>query len=107
MDMKSQVSEQTMANVRCEPERAKARVAAGVNLLDAIHQAGLPISQACDGTALCGFCRVHVLKGGDNLSPMGVMEQRVLASFHAAADERLACCATVHGEVTITTDYWD
>jgi hypothetical protein len=25
---------------------------------------------------------------------------------HAGDDERLACCATVHGPVIVTTTYW-
>jgi Na+-transporting NADH:ubiquinone oxidoreductase subunit F len=97
----------TEAILKCGPSGDETRVDIGDNLLDAIHQAGLPISQACDGTALCGFCRVHVLEGGGNLSPMGTLERRVLASFHADDDERLACCATVQGDVSVTADYWD
>ena len=31
---------------------------------------------------------------------------RLVASMHAADDERLACCATVHGPVSLTTTYW-
>jgi len=91
----------------CQPTGSRTLVDVGVNLLDAIHQAGLPISQSCDGTALCGFCRVHVLEGLDNLSPMGTLERRLLASIHADDDERLACCATVRGDVAVTADYWD
>jgi ferredoxin len=105
--MNDDIRETTEAMLRCEPSGSETRVAVGENLLDAIHDAGLPISQACDGTALCGFCRVHVLEGFDNLSQMGTLEQKVLASFHADDYERLACCATVHGDVTVTAEYWD
>jgi len=76
------------------------------SLLDAVLQAGLGLGQSCDGIALCGFCRVKVLEGLGNLSPPGEEESKILAAQHVGDDERLACCARVHGPVTITTDYW-
>jgi ferredoxin len=94
------------ATVRCEPSGREVVVVNESNLMDAIHQAGLGLGQSCDGIALCGFCRVQVLDGADNLSPMGQEEERILASMHAGDDERLACCTTVLGPVTVTTTYW-
>lgn len=95
-----------MAAVRCEPSGREAVVVCSSNLMDAIQQTGLPLGQSCDGVALCGFCRVRVLDGWSNLGPVGSEESKVLASVHAGDDERLACCATVHGPVTVTTTYW-
>lgn len=95
-----------VATVRCEPSGREVRVALGANLMDAVLQAGLPLGQSCDGVAMCGFCRVRVLEGIENLSAVGTEEQKVMASQHAGLDERLACCARVRGPVTVTTDYW-
>ena len=92
--------------VRCEPSGREAVVVHDSNLMDAIHQIGLPLGQSCDGIALCGFCRVQVIEGLENLSAMGGEEEKILASMHAGIDERLACCATIHGPVTLTTTYW-
>ena len=94
------------ATIRCEPSGREAVVVHDSNLLDAIHQTGLGLGQSCDGIALCGFCRVRILDGFDNLSPMASEERDLLASMHADDDERLACCATVLGTVTLTTSYW-
>jgi ferredoxin len=94
------------AAVRFEPSGQETVVPRDSNLMDAILQAGLPLGQSCDGVTLCGFCRVTVLDGLSSLSPTGTEEQRVLASFRAGADERLACCAQVLGPVTVTADYW-
>jgi ferredoxin len=94
------------ARVRCEPSGREVVVVHDTNLMDAIHQTGLGLGQSCDGIALCGFCRVIILSGEDNLSPLGSEEKKVLASMHAGDDERLACCASVHGPVTLTTSYW-
>lgn len=95
-----------VVTVRCEPSGREGRVVAGSSLLDAVVQLGAPLSQGCEGIALCGFCRVHVRDGAGNLSPVADNERKVLAQMHAEPDERLACCARVHGDVTITTDYW-
>jgi len=95
-----------VAVVRCEPSGREARVVHDTNLLDAVLQTGLGLGQSCDGVALCGFCRVQVLEGLENLTPMGEEERTVLAAQHAGDGERLACCARVGGPVTITTDYW-
>ena len=94
------------ATVRCEPSGREITVVCDTNLLDALLQIGMSVSQACDGVAMCGFCRVQVLEGGEHLTPAAAEEQRILVSLHANGDERLACCARVNGPVTVTTDYW-
>jgi ferredoxin len=95
-----------VATIRCEPSGREVRVVHDSNLMDAILQTGLGLGQSCDGIALCGFCRVRVLEGIDNLTPAGSEEQKVLAALHADDDERLACHARISGPVTLTTDYW-
>jgi ferredoxin len=94
------------ATVRCEPSGREVVVVHESSLIDAILQTGLGLGQSCDGIALCGFCRVRVLAGSDNLSPVNGEESKILATQHAGADERLACCAKVLGPVTVTTTYW-
>ena len=94
------------ATVRCEPSGREVEVAHDTSLVDAVHQACLPLGQSCDGVGVCGFCRVRVLTGAANLTPPAAEEGRLLRTLHAASNERLACCARVAGPVTITTDYW-
>jgi len=94
------------ATVRCEPSGREITVVGDTNLLDALLQIGMSVSQACDGVAMCGFCRVQVIEGGEHLSAMESEERRILASLRAEDDQRLACCARVTGPVTVSTDYW-
>ena len=94
------------ATVRCEPSGREVSVVHETNLMDAVLQTGLGLGQSCDGVVLCGFCRVQVLGGLENLTPMGEEERKVLATQGAGDDERLACCARISGPVTVTTDYW-
>ena len=95
-----------VATIRCEPSGREVRVIHETNLMDAILQSGLALGQSCDGIALCGFCRVRVLDGLENLTLAGSEEEKVLAAEHTDSDERLACCARIHGPVTVTADYW-
>ena len=94
------------ATIRCEPSGREVVVTHESNLMDAIHQTGLGLGQSCDGIALCGFCRVQILEGMENLSPVASEEKKLLASMHAGDNERMACCATITGPVTLTTTYW-
>jgi ferredoxin len=94
------------ATVRCEPSGREVVVVHSTSLVEAVHQAGLPLGQSCNGFVLCGFCRVRVLAGAASLTPPAVEESRLLQTLHARPEERLACCARVAGPVTITTDYW-
>jgi ferredoxin len=92
--------------VRCEPSGREVVVVHDTSLVEAVHQAGLPLGQSCDGVVVCGFCRVMVLAGAVNLTAAAAEESRLLRTLHARPEERLACCARVAGPVTITTDYW-
>jgi ferredoxin len=104
--MQSEAFDIQTATVRCEPSGRKATVVCDSHLLDALLQIGMSVSQACDGVAMCGFCRVHVIEGLEHLTPMGSEERKILASLHADDNERLACSARVTGPVTVTTEYW-
>ena len=96
----------TTVIVRCMPDGREVTVLHETSLMDSVIQAGLPLGRSCDGVALCGFCRVLVIDGAANLTPMAAEEERLLAALRARPDERLACCARVQGPVTITTTYW-
>lgn len=94
------------ATIRFEPSGREVHVVHDSVLMDAVLQAGLPLGQSCNAVALCGFCRVQILEGLDNLTPAYGEEKKVLASLHAGENERLACCARINGTVTVTTEYW-
>jgi len=99
-------ADEVVAVLRCEPSGREMVVAPGTPILEAVVAMGLPLGQSCDGEALCGFCRVQVVAGEHELSPVGDEERKVLVALHAERSERLACCARIHGRVTVTTTYW-
>jgi adenylate cyclase len=63
----------------------------GFTILDASRAAGVPHASVCGGRGRCSTCRVHVLRGLDDLPPPREAERRVLARVRAAPDVRLAC----------------
>ena len=66
----------------------------------------LPLGCSCDGQAICGWCKVEVTAGADNLSPITEAERKLLRVMGSGTAERVACVAKVQGPVTITASYW-
>ena len=78
----------------------------GVTIISAANRAGVPIGQSCNGDGICGWCKVKVLRGMENLSSPMPLERRLMASCAFAPDERAACLAKISGDITVTTGYW-
>ena len=78
----------------------------GVTIISAANRADVPIGQSCDGDGICGWCRVKVLRGMENLTPPTALERRLMTACAFAPDERAACLAKIAGDVTVTTGYW-
>ncbi len=92
--------------VRFEPSGITIDVDPGTLLLDAARSAGLPVAQSCGGLAICSWCKMQVLEGADNLSPIEPAEARLIARENFKPNERASCQAEVMGDVTVTTTYW-
>jgi ferredoxin len=93
-------------NVEFVPLGRAREVKEGVTIISAANRAGVPIGQSCNGDGICGWCKVKVLRGMENLSPPTVLEQRLMATCAFAPDERAACLAKISGDITVTTGYW-
>jgi adenylate cyclase len=72
---------------------------AGERLLDAILAAGIDHRHICGGNGFCTSCRIEVLAGSQNLSPVSALERARLGSD--AGDLRLACQTRAHGPATV------
>src|SRR5262245_54045729 len=94
----------------------KAALDAGVNPHGILNGfgAGLTRYLNCLGNGLCGTCRVNIVKGMENVSPMGVMEK---IKFHNPIPDplpalqfignedklRLSCQTLVDGDIEVET----
>lgn len=72
-------------------------------LYDELERQGLVLPHGCLAGS-CGSCRITVLKGIENLSPMGVVETDTVNSIKDAypgQHVRLSCRAKVLGDIEI------
>jgi 2Fe-2S ferredoxin len=95
-----------MVTVRFERSGITSSVESGTLLLDAARDAGLPVAQSCGGFAICSWCKMQLLAGADNLSPIEPAEARLIKRENFKPNERASCQAEVLGDVTVTTTYW-
>jgi|SRR6516162_833135 adenylate cyclase len=72
---------------------------AGQRLLDAILSAGIDHHHICGGNGFCTSCRVEVLEGSQNLTPVSAVERDRLGRDAGAL--RLACQARINGPVVV------
>ena len=93
------------------PSGRRGRFDAGTTVLDAGRALGVDIDSVCGGRGLCGRCQVQPSLGefpklglvsqADHLSAPGEVEAEYERLHGLAADRRLACTATVRGDVVI------
>jgi adenylate cyclase len=67
------------------------RIRKGQTILDASLGAGIPHFHACGGNAECSTCRVLVMEGMENLSPVNEAEKKLRKVINLPANIRLAC----------------
>ena len=93
------------------PSGRRGRVAHGATLLDAARALGVELESICGGRQTCGKCQVVVeegrfskhglTSGPEQLSPVGIREAEYCRE-HDIQGRRLACAASVLGDLLIT-----
>ncbi len=74
----------------------------GISILEAALDHQVPIYHTCGGNCSCSTCRIFVLKGAENLSPMEEGERQILDSFDLKPPYRLGCQSFIlNGEVEV------
>lgn len=71
----------------------------GDKLLDALHNAAIPIPAACGGKGTCGLCRVTVT--GDGAGAAQATERGVLSPKERRDHVRLACQTSLRGDCAV------
>ena len=73
--------------------------AAGDNLLEVAHNAGVEIHHACDGSCACTTCHVVIREGFDSLNEASDQEEDMLdKAWGLEMDSRLSCQCIVGDE---------
>ncbi len=83
------------------PENRQVAAELETTLLEVAESNDIPIEAGCR-MGMCGADPVAIVAGMQQLSPKGDDEKTTLARLGLADNTRLACCARVRGEVTIS-----
>ncbi|WP_232419440.1 ASKHA domain-containing protein [Paracoccus sp. N5] len=93
------------------PSGKRGRFPVGTSLLDAARQLGVHVESVCGGRASCGRCQVAVQEGRfakfgiisscDHVSARGAKEERYDRLRGLPTGRRLACSATVLGDLVV------
>lgn len=78
----------------------KEAIKAGINVHQGVNGFGAGINKFvnCHGIAQCGTCRVRIVKGMENTSPMGVMEK---IRFYNPLPDPFPCMSYIGNEDTM------
>jgi len=96
------------ATVTFQPDGRQVVVSTGRRVLAVVLDAQRPIGYSCRGLGVCVACVVWV-KGPQ--SPITEAEAKLLEQVDGpltlnGAQRRIACLASVEGDVSIQADYW-
>ncbi|MBI4482251.1 MAG: (2Fe-2S)-binding protein [Acidobacteria bacterium] len=84
-----------------ESENRILEVEAGISILEAAEKFGIPLEHACGGICACTTCRVDVVEGAENLTPVQPTEENLLREVNLTGPFRLGCQARVAGNVKL------
>jgi len=90
-----------LASVTFLPAGVKIECADGESVFEVGRRAGIAITTACVGKASCGLCRVKIVGGEANLTPLNAAERKHLGNVYFITKLRLSCQARVCGDVVV------
>ena len=95
-----------MPAVEILPDEVVVQVRAGTSLLAAAAAGGVELMHSCGGIGACTSCRVQILSGWEQLSPIGRAEREQLKESGILETHRLACQTMVYGNVVMERPLW-
>lgn len=73
----------------------------GAVLLHVLLSHGIFVDNPCNGTGVCGKCKVRVCADAEHLSEITETERRLLKADETAEGIRLSCMAKVYGDIEV------
>ena len=74
--------------------------------MKALLAAGLPVASSCQGDGICAKCRIQIVEGAENLSPVNPREQILRDRLRIPREYRISCQTLVLGDIKIDASYW-
>ena len=78
----------------------------GANLMKALLSAGLPVASSCLGDGICGKCRIYIIEGFENLTPMNAVETILRDRLKVPREQRISCQSEIIGDIRVDASYW-
>lgn len=88
-----------MASITIKQQNRKLECEEGANALKVLLDAGIFIDNPCNGTGVCGKCKIKIL--GKEVSSMSETEQNLLKQEEIEAGIRLSCMTEIYGDAEI------
>ncbi|MFZ1080811.1 MAG: 2Fe-2S iron-sulfur cluster-binding protein [Candidatus Kryptoniota bacterium] len=95
-----------MPKVKFVPLNREVEIKKGETIFKAARVNRIPMGSSCRGDCVCGWCKVEVVAGMENLSQPEDCEKKLMKSASYEKNERVACNTKVFGDVSITAGYW-
>jgi Uncharacterized metal-binding protein len=95
-----------MPRVKFVPLGKEVELKQGETILKAARTNGIPLGSSCNGDCICGWCRIEVIEGAENLSTPEDCEREISSRMELKENERIACATKVWGDIVVTTGYW-
>jgi 2Fe-2S ferredoxin len=97
-----------MARVRFLPLERTVECKEGDSIFEVAQRNGIPIPTACVAKATCGLCRVKIVEGEAELSPLNRAEEKHLGNTYFITKLRLSCQARLgRPEASVTVQLPD
>ncbi len=90
-----------MPRVLFEPLGVTVDCNAGESVFACARRNSIPVPTACAGKATCGLCRVKLLVGEANVTPINANEKKHLGNTYFITKLRLSCQLFPTGDLTV------
>jgi 2Fe-2S ferredoxin len=87
--------------VTFEPIGITVDCADGESVFACARRNNIPVPTACAGKATCGLCRVKIVAGEGNVTPINRDEQKHLVNTYFITKLRLSCQLLPTGDLTV------
>jgi ferredoxin, 2Fe-2S len=90
-----------MTKIHLAPSGKMIEIKGPTNIRQALSKNGINLISQCGGMGGCGCCKVKILSGEENLSPINSAEEKFLGNVFHITRERLACQSVIYGDITV------
>lgn len=98
--------DRSMPVIRFSKNHPPIEVSLGANLMESLLEAGLPVASSCHGDGICARCRIEIVNGWENLSPINETESILRSRHRIQKPLRISCQTEVLGDITVDASYW-